>query len=1391
MIVMKKWRIGLASFILCCAIAFHFIGIPDNDFFRSQDEDNFWRASSCQNLSVGFFSEATCCPDSLPKVKNQKFICTSGNAIESNKLLPVAISRLEENLAGAQPSVKIEWMPIKTAKAYQVFRREYYSAETVVNLPPIKSKHGKKPSKRQVVHGPGWGEWTTTAILYQSRDKKNKSKSLITAYLGLSKPKKFIHKNDSIFFTDNLKLGDTLRKASAFEYRIVSYYDGVAIADSGAIVVGEISDPNATQEPQPSPNSKEPTQADSAGGKKPLDNCSSLPGCVTSPSATPTASPSSSPSPSPTVSPSSSPDACDGKAEGESVECPGDSGTQCACCGGQLVASCKVISDPSGASCAISHNQFKCDDCSSGAVLVKYTCKNNCEVVQSSDVYNCATLDCKQCQMIDIGNGLKIGRCEDPKPCGPNERQCTTENPLCPKVACVDWKMCCYNETRCNDQSCRLQNGPGQCCPENEWCPDPSVSPNGGECVPKGTCTKECKSPDRWCYETKKCIGPDEACGKECKPACKSCEEVCNNGHCMNTGMANCKSQNDKCLPVSECCASESCHSVCGGSGVCVPAPGDGTSECTLGDNSPCGHQICKNMSCVWAPKNEPGKECNGDIFKCMHFECNSEFGYCMEAEGEGASSCEPTEEDNLRCQNEKGHLECNAETGSCDYKEGPGVNGCDTRGYDPKCGHTECKDNGYCGLAPGQGDNKCDPKNDLDPKCGHYICNMEDKSCDREKGSGVDQCTEDNLEKCGFVYVCSEGACEPKLPGEVKPGEMPCKNGEDAQCGHYACSIDDFFGWLSCIRIPGVAVDSCFNHHKRNECSHEACNAQNNMCITVNTPGQDDSRCKNVGDGVPCRAEQATIDLSSLQDYDITGNDSRQDTKPIFVSNKSDFSVNHFSFYMTRSVTDFKLDGIAYHILPFENFVPHPIMVTMLNEGKYFAPNSGIGVYSYSDRKMKSAGCSQFTEIKTITKKISRGGIVEIGDLRLTFPPEGVPLGGLVVNISKVLLSGCPVSPTEYKIDWQKDYPAAPDVYYNPRLDFGINNLVPDNSSQSATNWCKRVPGKIYNSGKSYLAGENPQGERFHWNGSFWEKLTAPADYPRYYECKYDENLVNPKVILNEISIPAEEDRTHDFIEIKNLLSSELNLAGYQLKVDSYSPPDSEIPFAEVTEVYSLDLSDKTIPAQGYFLICPETSALSNCDLRSNDAFNSVRLIASSVGRAGLRIANSTEADTFNLDTDFTTAKIGAYTDLPAVSANLPVSLDRGFASGRNSFGRYPDGDDSNSNSADFSVMTQTPKAVNTNIIAPFFEIDWQKDISTNNIYFNPRVVLNDSSVVPDNSIVSATAWCQNILGKSYAKGTSHLNSSNPQGDRYQWNGNNWIKLPTPSDYPRYYECQ
>ena len=280
----RKAALRLIPFVLCFALTFYFIGIPEDRLFQSAEEDRFWENANCQAVSSGFFSETSCCPTAVPKVKNQKFLCAVPENIESEKLPLITISGLEENLAGLKPSIKIKWTTLESAKAYQIFRREYYSTDTIVNLPPIKVKNGEKQSKRQIVHGPGWSDWTTTAILKVEEGKNNKNK--VTGYVGLSKPRKFAVKKGSLFFTDSLKLGDALKKALAFEYRIVSYSPGIATADSGSIVVGDISSqqsaetasPSPSPSPSQSPTTNVPAQTVVSKGKKPLDSGSSSPG---------------------------------------------------------------------------------------------------------------------------------------------------------------------------------------------------------------------------------------------------------------------------------------------------------------------------------------------------------------------------------------------------------------------------------------------------------------------------------------------------------------------------------------------------------------------------------------------------------------------------------------------------------------------------------------------------------------------------------------------------------------------------------------------------------------------------------------------------------------------------------------------------------------------------------------------------------------------------------------------------------------------------------------------------------------------------------------------------------------------------------------------------------
>lgn len=86
---------------------------------------------------------------------------------------------------------------------------------------------------------------------------------------------------------------------------------------------------------------------------------------------------------------------------------------------------------------------------------------------------------------------------------------------------------------------------------------------------------------------------------------------------------------------------------------------------------------------------------------------------------------------------------------------------------------------------------------------------------------------------------------------------------------------------------------------------------------------------------------------------------------------------------------------------------------------------------------------------------------------------------------------------------------------------------------------------------------------------------------------------------------------------------------------------------------------------------------------------------------------------------------------------------------------------------------------------------LNWNRSISFNNTYWDPRVNFGGADFIPFHDNVTATKWCQNVPDKGYTSGTSTVYLDNPQDAlRYRWDGSSWLEKDG-GDYPRYYVCK
>lgn len=163
------------------------------------------------------------------------------------------------------------------------------------------------------------------------------------------------------------------------------------------------------------------------------------------------------------------------------------------------------------------------------------------------------------------------------------------------------------------------------------------------------------------------------------------------------------------------------------------------------------------------------------------------------------------------------------------------------------------------------------------------------------------------------------------------------------------------------------------------------------------------------------------------------------------------------------------------------------------------------------------------------------------------------------------------------------------------------------------------------------------------------------------------------PQLVINEIDYDQPGTDGLEFIELKNTGATAIDLLG--LKVELVNGSNNS--------VYStFTLPSATVAAGDYFVICATGSAVPNCDFQSGVATNLIQ----NGSPDGVRLAT-----TGNIVIDQMSYE-GAMSTTEGTS---PTDTDSG-ADPQIGLSRLPDGQDTNDNSADFSMRCTSPGASN-----------------------------------------------------------------------------------------------
>ena len=171
------------------------------------------------------------------------------------------------------------------------------------------------------------------------------------------------------------------------------------------------------------------------------------------------------------------------------------------------------------------------------------------------------------------------------------------------------------------------------------------------------------------------------------------------------------------------------------------------------------------------------------------------------------------------------------------------------------------------------------------------------------------------------------------------------------------------------------------------------------------------------------------------------------------------------------------------------------------------------------------------------------------------------------------------------------------------------------------------------------------------------------------------------PRLIINEIDYNQGATDDAEFIEIKNVSASTINLNGYSIQlVDNDAGPAA---------YQTINLADVDLAAGDYYVLCDETSggSVDNCDqsVSLGDDF-----IQDGSPDAVALLKGVAKLDVVSYDGNTT-----GYTETSGAPADSNVSDTY-------SLSRYPDGADTNDNSADFTLRCFSPGETNGDIAAP-----------------------------------------------------------------------------------------
>ncbi len=175
----------------------------------------------------------------------------------------------------------------------------------------------------------------------------------------------------------------------------------------------------------------------------------------------------------------------------------------------------------------------------------------------------------------------------------------------------------------------------------------------------------------------------------------------------------------------------------------------------------------------------------------------------------------------------------------------------------------------------------------------------------------------------------------------------------------------------------------------------------------------------------------------------------------------------------------------------------------------------------------------------------------------------------------------------------------------------------------------------------------------------------------------------VSTTLVINEVDYDQPSTDAAEFLELKNVSSSSLSLAGYSVELVNGTGGGAAVYGTIVLPAVSLAAGD-------YFVVCANAAMTANCDL---DATPDTNLIQNGAPDAiGLRL-EGTLVDAVSYEGDsgapYTEGSGSGLVDDPGPAAAMGIS-------------RCPDGEDSDQNNVDFTYAPATPGATNDCVPPP-----------------------------------------------------------------------------------------